>query len=177
MKNYPFLLIIAVIAAAACKKNKNCEGVPGHIYVHGITINPSSDTVKGFNSRYTHTLKLLPIITSENGGRDGNCPTYVAPTEKTERIDTSNIVLHCSKNLKFNGLTVAAGENMLDRGDVFQIDVYIDRDPTKPENQFFSSGAVLIQTDSLQSGPHTFYVSGTTTIGNSFMDSVTVIYQ
>lgn len=177
MKPTTIILILSIIAFAACKKKNNCEGIPGNISVTGATPNASSDTVTAFNSIYTHTMQLLPKQSIENGGIDGNCPDYVAPTQKAERIETKDMELYCNKDLRHKGITVNAGENILKRDDVFQVNIYLDRDAQHPDKKFFSSASLLIQTDSLQSGTHIFYVKGTTTIGNAFMDSVAIYYH
>jgi hypothetical protein len=100
----------------------------------------------------------------------GNCGTRVFPTEEPEKVDTSSVSLYCNRDLVHNGITVASGENLLKREDVFIVKVYVD-------GTILSSANVIIQTDTAYKGMFTYYIKGKTTLDNTFTDSLTIFYK
>lgn len=158
MKLIHYLLAFSTIAFTACN---NCGGVNETIHTYAMTIENSRDTIQSLYGQYRDELVLNPLSWSEAGDRKCRYKTYVFNFGET--IDSNTLRVYCSNDLKMNNTTVPAGENFLERKELFD---YI--------SQRFR---IVLDTADAARQTFTYYVKGSTSKGNNFIDSVSVYYQ
>lgn len=165
VKHIHYLLAFSIIALASCSTNCGMDDI---IYYSGAEINNFKDTIEPTDGIYRHELGLKHTVYTEPGKKNKHCRTKVYRTEIGERVDTSSIKVYCDKDLHNGSNFIAAGGNMLERGDMFSFNA---------DGSFTLPGTIRLELDSTQRGSYTYYISGTTDKGNNFIDSTAVYYQ
>ncbi len=165
MKHLYLIIISSAIFFHSCQ----CSNSHESISYYGYSIKPDSKTViakpTGVSKRlmYVHTLSITPlketnITPNDKKGRctkEGNIVTF------EETISDSTLSIYCDHNLYHYGITFKKGENLLKHTDTFEL----------------YNRTLLIKVDSTKSGTYTYYISGNTSLGNTFLDSTMVTYE
>ncbi len=154
----PIVAIINILAFLSFLQGCKCSGVDEHIYYYAMDIEKDHDTAYKKDGAYKHMLFLSYLSRSEEGNKKGTCLHKTYSFAYKEEIDTNSLIVYCNKPLKNESEVIGAGSNIY--------------------HTFHRSGYDLfITADSIDKGQYTYYVSGSTTLGNTFIDSTTVIYE
>lgn len=156
-------IIISTVLNTAC----NCNGVDKieHTYAYEIDIEWDIDTIDIYNNVANQevSLRLSPQSRTEDGDRKCHLKNLVVGTgEEVKREDTK---VYCTRALKFRERTIDANTNLLAEGSPIII------------NQTGNIVLPKLLSPNFEQGVYIFYVEGTSTYGNSFMDSTSVVYN
>lgn len=165
MKTVQALLVITSLsfATASCWKGR-CDGADEIQYNYAMGIENisgiGSTVVYSINNVFFDELRLSTISRSEEGDR--NCHLKNLVTEIGELIDTNTITVYCNRDIKSKNVTVPAGDNL--------------RQSLRDELSRHIRLEMRVD-DVVQDVPYIYYVKGKTDRGNSFTDSVEVVYR
>lgn len=165
MKTVQTLLVVASLSfvVTSCWKGR-CDGADEIQYNYAMEIENisgiDSTVVYSLNNMFFDELRISPVSRSEEGTRDCHLKNLV--TEMRELIDTNTITVYCNRDIKSKTVAVAAGDNL--------------RQFLRDELSRHIRLEMRVE-DVIQDVPYTYYVKGMTDRGNSFIDSIEVVYR
>lgn len=166
------MLLLPLLLLFACKKKKVCDGDHDIIHYTGATI---SDTfiLSKYNAPTIYQLTVEATSWAEDATpKDCEISNLLYIVSYAETIDTGSIKIYCNKDFTNKLGTINAGENMLQRDDVFMI---VGKDQ---HDDHFTYARISMTTDSTTTkGTYTYYVSGTISDGSTFIDSTIIEYN
>lgn len=182
MKKIILLILPSLIFSHSCKKG--CESPIHNIYQTGVSISAvpitaSQSTDEGFD------LIVEPTGRTEEEALPKNCNSVdlLARSQIVEYIDTGDISVYCNKDFYVirdnnNGTTpdtvytIPKGSSFLTVESKKYFMPIVDT-----LNNPFIGATLRFYKKSTPKEVYTFYVSGTTSEGNSFMDSTTINFN
>lgn len=177
MKPIFYFLIIVICSAlmysCSCRSKADID-----YYYYGVKLENKvqydlpDDTLKPVNAIYNiyeHTLRAVGLKKEEDGGRV--CPYKDLNVAVKERIDSNTFKIYCDHDLYIGSAVIPRLSNFTDYRELLKM---------KPENfryaNFHYSFTITLDSPEVNT-PYKYYTSGTTSVGNSFLDSITVVYN
>ena len=139
--------------------------------MNGVSIECQAQAYGAKSKGFTITLNPISFF-EEIKPKNCKVQNLVVTSRHKEIIDTSDIQVYCNKVLIKDSSTMQKGENLLHRRDMFYIS------PKHFLYKEFEWTLIQFHTDSaLLKGTYTFYVSGITSLNNTFSDSTTITFN
>ncbi len=177
MKHLSSLALISIILfTTSCY---NCSGVNARYHTYAYKLNFSTSSIKQDslqvdidNSTINRTLQffLNPQIREEKGDR--KCLNKDLVIGTGEKIEKNNVKLYCDKDLYFKDITITKGANIIE----------LDTPVIVNFNEFVQNTIPIVRlpetvTSQFSTGIYGFYLEGTTSYGNTFKDSIYIIFN
>ncbi len=155
-------LLYLLMHLSAC----HCNGVDTYTLYYGMDIK-SADSFTSRADEYEALLRISSKTKTEDGDRKCHRKDLVLGIK--ESISYSSTTVYCNRDFYHYNQLISQGRNLLTIPTFF-------RDSTQIKNDVFYGTDITIVIDStdIETGDYTFYVSGTTSLGNNFIDSTTI---
>ena len=158
------LFITTICSCNICTSSIEVNSFKGYsISTYEDTV--SRDTLSVRGGTYYHSLRLESNIESRKEGERKDLHCYKGKAYEVsydEVLDTASLMIYANHDIYYDDEVFKKGGNLLDHPDVFE---------------YNNSRDLTFRIDSLVSNTYTYYVSGKTSKGNSFIDSTTVYYE
>ncbi len=170
-----FTALLLLITGCKKKEEVECTSTNDQTYVNDIELTPSSDTFANVDNDKSHFIRFqLSAISKMVEGKRCKAQTQGPvnlglKTYYYEWYTGADISLYCNRSLVIDEDSIPKGNNLLNiKG--------FATEQLKDALEPFSMGMAFITIDSTNfpKGSYIFYASGTTNLGNNFIDSITI---
>lgn len=166
--------VLSMTILLACNMQKNklkaCNGASYIIHYNGVDI--ISQPILKNNITSGYQFRIEPTSeTIDTSPKDCDISNLSMELFYAETINTGDLKIHCNRDYYYKMDTIVAGDNFLERRDLFYSELI-------NSSSGFFYGIVMIDGDSSTiKGSYIFYISGKTSLDNSFIDSTTIVFN